>query len=530
MRIISYLRRTHTGVMNEDIAIPKKDESPAEYAERLGNEYAHSSDHIDKKTKGQFFTPLEIARFMGSLAVIPSDNKVTVLDPGCGTAVLTCALLENLITRYENLEYVTVHAWDTDYKLLPYARLSLDYLSWWSKGRGVNLEYVISEKDFIMTNAWCLGGSIFEKCEETSYDYIISNPPYFKLGNDDVRTKACASVVDGATNIYALFMAICAKKMKPDGQMIFITPRSFTSGRYFQRFREFLFDNAELDFIHLFKTRRDTFAKDNVLQELIITSLRPMFSSRKVIVSNSFGSEDLSASSQKEYEMSEIVDIRSAEKVIYLPAGETEDNVLRLFRKWDGSLGKYGVKISTGPVVAFRAYDSIVSEEEADTVPLYWMHNVAKMLADHPVAKKDKGQYIRVCEKTRSALLPNKNYVLLRRFSTKDDSSRLIAAPYFGNMSTYEFVGIENKLNYIYKPGGRLRRSEVVGLSALLNSKLFDTYFRTFNGNINVSATELRMMPMPPLDIIQEIGDRIMLMNNYSTEFINELITEYFKI
>ena len=191
---------------------------------------------------------------------------------------------------------------------------------------------------------------------------------------------------------------------------------------------------------------------------------------------------------------------------------------------------KYGIKISTGPVVAFRAYDYIVNEPADDTVPLYWLHNVVKMLCDHPVQKKDKGQYIRVAPETKAALLPNKNYVLLRRFSSKDDSSRLVAAPYFGNMTKSEFVGIENKLNYIYRPKGHLRRDEVMGLTALLDSEMFDAWFRTFNGNINVSATELRMMPLPPIETIREIGRKIILRNNYSIDYINDLVLDYFKI
>ena len=99
-----------------------------------------------------------------------------------------------------------------------------------------------------------------------------------------------------------------------------------------------------------------------------------------------------------------------------------------------------------------------------------------------------------------------------------------------GNMTKYELVGIENKLNYIHRPGSRLRRDEVMGISALLNSKIFDTYFRTFNGNINVSATELRMMPMPDIEIIQEIGRKIILNNDYSVDYINKILFEYFNI
>lgn len=69
-----------------------------------------------------------------------------------------------------------------------------------------------------------------------------------------------------------------------------------------------------------------------------------------------------------------------------------------------------------------------------------------------------------------------------------------------------------------------------MGITALLDSELFDAWFRTFNGNINVSATELRMMPLPPVDTIREIGKKIILRNNYSIDFINGLILDYFKI
>ena len=85
-------------------------------------------------------------------------------------------------------------------------------------------------------------------------------------------------------------------------------------------------------------------------------------------------------------------------------------------------------------------------------------------------------------------------------------------------------------MNYIYRPKGHLRRDEVMGLTALLDSKMFDTWFRTFNGNINVSATELRMMPLPPIETIREIGRKIILRNNYSIDYINDLVLDYFKI
>src|SRR5690606_28385970 len=115
---------------------------------------------------------------------------------------------------------------------------------------------------------------------------------------------------------------------------------------------------------------------------------------------------------------------------------------------------------------------------------------VQKMALTWPLAFKDKGQYIKLEPDSLSTLIPNNNYILLRRFSTKDDKSRLIAAPYFCNAIKASHIGVENKLNYIYRKGGFLDRSETVGLCALLNSQLFDGYFQMFNGNVNVSATE----------------------------------------
>lgn len=512
--------------------VPLDGEKPSQFAERVGRMYADASVQKDKKHKGQFFTPLAISQFMGRLATPSEKDSVSVLDPGCGLAILACALIEHLVED-SKLETIALTLYETDKNVVPLTDLVLSYLQEWCKKQGIRMNYQLNESDFVLNKCEYLDSddSIFGAINAGErFDYIISNPPYFKLAKDDVHSRSCASIIDGQTNIYALFMAICTKLMEDDGQMIFITPRSFASGRYFQSFRDYLFKQVHIDLIHLFNTRKDTFSKDEVLQELVIMRMHPASEVKNIIVSFSQGLLDLEQPHQKEYPAANIVDIDSDEKVVYLPVDSRDEAILSLFRSWNGNMEKYGIKISTGPVVAFRAHDFIVSEPGQDTVPLYWLHNVVKMLCDHPVQKKDKGQYIKVTSETKTALLPNKNYVLLRRFSSKDDSSRLVAAPYFGNMSQYEAVGIENKLNYIYRPKGHLRRDEVMGITALLDSELFDAYFRTFNGNINVSATELRMMPLPPIETIREIGRKIILRNNYSIDFINDLVLDYFKI
>ena len=226
----------------------------------------------------------------------------------------------------------------------------------------------------------------------------------------------------------------------------------------------------------------------------------------------------------------DLIDLHSKEKIIHLPTNTKEEAIIDLFKSWDGSLNRYNIQISTGPVVAFRLVDFIKDFFEDETVSLYWLHNVTKMEVNYPLRKSNKGQHIQICEQTKPYLIPNRNYIFLRRFSAKDDKCRLVAAPYFSLPGTPRYIGVENKLNYIYRPKGHLIRTEVMGIAALLNSNLFDTYFRTFNGNVNVSATELRAMPLPPLETIKEIGKKLILLNNFSMENVSRVVDDFFEL
>ena len=321
---------------------PLAGERPAQYAERVGIVYAEASIQKDKKHKGQFFTPLAISEFMGGLATPSGKKNISVLDPGCGLAILSCTLIEHFV-KEEAPEHISLTLYETDKKVVPLTEDVLSYLKVWCQERDVNLDCELNESDFVLKKCECLDGAdtIFGNMFGSErFDYIISNPPYFKLAKDDIHTRSCASIVDGQTNIYALFMAICSKLLAEDGQMIFITPRSFASGRYFQSFRDFLFQHVSIDLIHLFNTRKDTFAKDEVLQELVIMRMVPAGNSERITVSYSKGISDLTHPYQKEYAASEIVNVSSEEKVVYLPVDGRDEAVLSLFRSWDGNMEK----------------------------------------------------------------------------------------------------------------------------------------------------------------------------------------------
>ncbi|MCX6022974.1 MAG: SAM-dependent methyltransferase, partial [Chloroflexi bacterium] len=125
----------------------------------------------------------------------------------------------------------------------------------------------------------------------------------------------------------------------------------------------------------------------------------------------------------------------------------------------------------------------------------------------------------------KSVLVPNRNYVVMRRFSAKEEQRRIVAAPYFRAAFAANYIGLENHLNFIRRLNGELSDEEICGLAALLNSSMVDEAFREISGNTQVSATELRKMPLPSLEAIVEIG-RSCLAPNSSLARIDELVLD----
>lgn len=532
--------------MEEKLQIikPFESELPSSYADRLGLLYASIVTDDHKKDNGQFFTPLSIANFMSSFGKTDKE-KIKILDPGCGIGILSTALAEALLVNSKNLKIIELVAFETDTQILPYSELCLEYLRLWLSKQNIEFTFFLCKNDFILHNSSILNNHN-NHLEE--YDIVISNPPYFKLPKNDERIKIAQSVIYGQSNIYSIFLIISAKLLKENGQLLLITPRSFCSGSYFRVFRETFFSLVELKTIHLFNSRKSAFKKDNVLQENLIieasrrrtveknqTSLSLSFESQ-LTISSSETIEDINKRKINKYDISNLINFNSYQKILHLPLNKTDQKIIKIFKNWTGSLKLYGLEISTGPVVDFRTLEWIKLKPSKKTVPLFWLHNVDSMNLIWPRNNgnrgKIKGQHIILDKISTSRLVKNKNCILVRRFSTKDDNRRLIAAPYFKQFSTdKEFIGIENHLNYIYHKEQDLTSDVTLGLSALLNSKIFDLYFRTFNGNINVSATELRDFPLPDFNLIKTIGNKIENCIESNMEYnIDELVSEVFNL
>ncbi|MGB3007967.1 MAG: N-6 DNA methylase, partial [Chitinophagaceae bacterium] len=82
---------------------PFTNELPSQFADRVGQIYAKTVTTQHKKDNGQFLTPTEIAHFMAGLTKQTKD-KFKILDPGCGTAILSSSLIETLAKQNDHLK------------------------------------------------------------------------------------------------------------------------------------------------------------------------------------------------------------------------------------------------------------------------------------------------------------------------------------------------------------------------------------------------------------------------------------------
>ena len=484
---------------------------PTVFADELGEQFVSRKAAQYRKRHGLYLTPVGVADYMAK-RLDGRAGCIRILDPAAGTGVLCCAAVEALVAKQDKPADVELVAYEVDEELIAPLHRALAHLDAWAGERGVALTIRIENTDFVAAHNGVLGSNdeLFDSGRDaTGFDIVIGNPPYFKISRTDPRALALAEVVHGQPNIYALFMAASVALLRQGGQFVFITPRSFASGPYFRKFRTMFFRMLQPTHIHVFDSRREAFRRDEVLQEnIILAGIRKddwRSQNQHLVVASSTGVDDIQTCRRRKVRLGAAIDLQSSHKVLRLPVRTEDDDAVRLVDSWPNSLRRLGLDISTGPVVPFRASKHICERGNVPEthVPLLWMNHVGPLCATWPLAGR-KPEFIG--QDAKRLLVPNKNYVLLRRFSAKEEARRLTAAPYLASALATPAVGLENHLNYIHRPNGQLSEDEAWGLAALYSSRLMDTYFRTVNGNTQVNATELRTMPLPAHSAIVALG------------------------
>jgi len=503
-----------------------KQESPLEFAEKLQTEHQETIPSLDRKNIGQYFTPTEVARFMAGLFdQIPSEAKI--LDPGAGAGILSAAISERVLNSRKKHK-LDFHLYEIDPQAIILLRKTTDYCKNALEQKGHEATFTIYPQDFILHTAQSLSGQqmLHKNPVESQFNLIIMNPPYFKLKKNSRYAKLLSSLFNGQPNIYAQFMALGAHLLRKDGELVAITPRSYCNGLYFKGFRKYLLQTVKPKKIHVFESRNKAFDADGVLQENIIVCFKKTVSAPSIVrVSVSDGYHDLEHGKIRNAPYEHVIHTIQDDTFIRIMSDAKEREASRVIDSFDQTFLNEGYRISTGPVVSFRLKEHLRFKEEKGAVPLITIHDVQPFKIV-PHKKTNKPSFFAVDAASKSWVTPMKNYVLLRRFTAKEEKRRLTAAVFLSKNVEYERVAFENHLNYVYKANGTLTEDEVYGLAALFNSKIYDDYFRAISGNTQVNAHEIKHIKLPPNEVILRIGKTVKTLATQDIQKIENAVRE----
>ncbi len=456
-----------------------------------------------RKERGHFGTAPAIADFMAGLVSQIPQGPVRILDPGAGVGTLSAAICQRVLHQ-RHPRHLFFELWENDPHLEPRLRATMETCQTHLKDAGHEMQFTVQTGDFVLDHAQ---PSLFEEVSDASFDIVVMNPPYFKVRKDTEIARAMAHVVHGQPNIYAFFMAVAADLLRDGGQMVAITPRSYFNGPYFKRFRKWFFDKMTARQIHVFESRTDAFQEDEVLQENVILLAEKGGKPKDVVLTSSPG-RTFQSVNRHVLPYTRIIEDSSGDHLVRVATSGLEQQIVEAVDNLPHRFRELPFKISTGPVVTFRSRAFLRGERSDETAPLLWMHNVRPFVTQFP-PKNGKPMHILVSEESQRLLLPAKRYILLKRFTAKEERRRLVAGIVETKDSYSSFLGLENHLNYVYRPNGELSKNEALGLAALFNSVLVDRYFRAISGNTQVNASEIRAMPVPCVETIQEIGKAV---------------------
>lgn len=454
---------------------------------------------------GQYFTPPPVAALMASM-VGPQVGDVHFLDAGAGVGSLSVAFVENICRRKARPKSIRVTAYEADPLLVDYLMGTLKSCRLYCEREGISFDAQVIVEDFIKAGVDLLVDGFFSRRGRQEIDCSVVNPPYRKINSDSETRRNLRRIGVETSNLYTAFLSLLGRLLKPSGELVAITPRSFCNGSYFKPFRADFLQSMRIRRIHVFDTRDTTFSGDEVLQEnVILHAVKAPRKGGKVVISSSDGPNDESVT-MRSVAYQDIVHPNDSEGFIRLPVDGIEDQVTKRILALPASLDDLELTVSTGRVVDFRASKYLRKQPDNETVPLIYPAHFEGGYVKWPKDGHRKPNAIVRSSETEELLVPSGHYVLLKRFSAKEEKRRIVAAIYSPSRVNGEVVGFENHLNYFHQRGKGISSVLARGLAAFLNSTLVDAFFRQFSGHTQVNATDLRTLKYPSKKQLEQLG------------------------
>jgi len=390
--------------------------------------YLRESSPEYRKRLGQFFTPKSLREEL--LSKIPKLIKPKVLDPACGTG-------EFLLSAKQYFIEPELNCWEIDPKLVEIAKR------------------IVPEAHVEQVDA-------LRKPFKEEFDVVLGNPPYFEFKPDkDLKIKF-KEVIWGRPNIYAFFIYLGLKVLKPGGYLAYVVSSSMNNGAYFKKLREFIVKNADIVYM---KVLEDQYLFDEANHTFQLLVLKKTKNTGRYV-------------------------FKHGNVVIFSEASET---LKKLFEN-SLTLKELGYRVQTGRVV-WNQNRSKLTNNPNEGILLIWSHNIknGKLILSR---RPDKPQYI----KWPSNKADKGPAIVVTRVVGHPKHAFIEAAL----VPPDTIFVAENHVNVIYPPS-TASFEELEEIVQCLNSPETQKIIRTLTGNTQISKTELENLVPIKLKASEEL-------------------------
>jgi adenine-specific DNA-methyltransferase len=494
-------------------------------------DYLHFVPEEWRRALGQVMTPPPIARYILRAAQYQEDEAIlerALCDPACGSGVFLVEAVRICLAALRRAGVPPAEQYpivlsrfvgiDVDPLACLYARFNLSLLlgsvllSWMQAHprrfpqalpihRFDTLEALAAEKNGRRPAVPLIG----------SFDFVVGNPPYRKVSPlSPTLREAFQGSLYGHPNAYGMFLHAGIEMLHSGGRLGYIVPRSMLSGLYFQNLRRMIEQRTDLEELSLLAERKNVFPQ--VLQGTMIIVFRKPADGE---------------TSDRERSMRTGV-IRSAAELGNGSPAHVAARTTQVARRLNGStvwfvsdqertyslldkiIGQHpllgGPVIAcparTGPIVWNRVKPLLRPRAGEGRLPLVWATDVGRFRFELASSGDTRPAYLEATDKVRDLAMTGTSLLIQR--VTADEQARRIVASRSGFPARQRYF-VENHLN-VLQPASSAR-VDLQYLLGVLSSDVVEFLFRSMNGNTQVSATELNLLPIPRGSFEGEIAE-----------------------
>ncbi len=471
---------------------------------------------------GRLFTKKDTARLMaGMLRLDESKTVYTILDPGAGTGILTAAAVEEICKKYSSCKQIFVTCYENDPAFLPMLHDNLERIR--KKCRhdyNVKLFITVYEENYLTDSKNHYTVSFDGDMIPDKFDIIICNPPMELVDKTSEEAVTVGGVTQLKISLSFLFAKLAKSHLEDGGQLVITLPTLVASASALTAFRKEMAKELSLEKIHLFIGKQKNARRAVPLKKTIILAYGKCKRPENIIISTSADSgKDVTELPALAYGF--VVD--KEDGVLTLPKSLEDTKIVKYISDFPETLTNLGLKMSTGLIIDSKCEGLLFTEPIKSCVPVIRPAHMKNGQISFP--QPIKRQY--VAPVNPSLAQKNKNMIIIKRVPAKSDDRFVNASIYMAaQLPSYKYISTHNKINFI---DTKDKNEEICprlafGLFALLNSTIYDRYISIVSKSKQINSKEMRTLPLPPRNIIENIGMRLMSVRKTSVAACDQIV------